>query len=83
MPVICLNRLIVVIVIVLTLLQNSDEILELSALDGEEVVDDESPSLLVPPDPEVDPLRSGIEEVNHLQTRDYLNSSCFDYQLQR
>ena len=56
--------------IVLTFFQNTDEILELCALDGEEVIDDESPGLLVPPDPEVDPLRSGVEEVNHLQTRD-------------
>ena len=74
MPVICLTRLIMVVVIVLTLFQNTNEILELSALDGEEVVDDESPGLLVPPDPEVDPLRSGIKEVNHLQTKEYLNS---------
>ncbi len=49
------------------LLQDGDQVVQLLAVDGEEVVDDEGAAAAVPPDAQVRPLRPRIQEVNHLR----------------
>ena len=49
-----------------TLLQDSHEIIQLPALDTEQIVHHKGPGPLVPSHREVGPLGPRIEEVNHL-----------------
>ncbi len=50
----------------LAFLQDGHEIIELLAVDGEEVVDDEGAAPPVPPHPQVGALRAWIQQVDHL-----------------
>jgi flagellar biosynthesis/type III secretory pathway chaperone len=52
-----------------SLLQDSGQIVEFLAFDGEEVVDDECSALTVPPHAQLGPLRPRIEQIDHLKKK--------------
>ena len=51
-----------------TFFENCDEVVEFLALDAEEIVDDESPTLLVPADVQIRSLRPRVQQVDDLRT---------------
>ena len=67
-----------------TLLQDSHEIIQLPALDTEQIVHHKGPGPLVPSDREVGPLGPRIEEVNHLHNVIYkkvLHNEAIKYKI--